>query len=96
MPLRLHDTLSDEIRPFEPAEPGHARIYVCGPTVHDYPHIGHMRSALTYALPVRSALRTARTTQCPPPSPITPPTTVQYRHRCRASISTTSRRGRLA
>ncbi|MGD8861314.1 MAG: cysteine--tRNA ligase [Myxococcales bacterium] len=53
MTLRLHDTLSDEVKPFEPAEPGHARIYVCGPTVYDFPHIGHMRSALTYDVLVR-------------------------------------------
>lgn len=51
--LRLHNTLSDEIEPLEPCEPGRVGIYVCGPTVYDYAHIGHMRSALTYDVAVR-------------------------------------------
>ena len=36
-----------------PIEPGHVRLYVCGPTVYDYAHVGHMRSALTYDVLVR-------------------------------------------
>ena len=46
MTLRLHDTLSGETRPLEPLEPGHVRIYSCGPTVYGPTHIGNFRSFL--------------------------------------------------
>ena len=32
--IRLRDTLSGEVRPLEPLEPGHVRVYSCGPTVY--------------------------------------------------------------
>ncbi len=35
--VRLRDTLTGEVRPLEPLEPGHVRIYTCGPTVTDPP-----------------------------------------------------------
>jgi len=53
MALRLHDTLADRIEALSPAEPGHVKLYVCGPTVYDYAHVGHMRSVLTYDVLVR-------------------------------------------
>jgi L-cysteine:1D-myo-inositol 2-amino-2-deoxy-alpha-D-glucopyranoside ligase len=40
VPLRLFDTLSDSIRPFEPAGPD-VSIYVCGVTPYDTTHLGH-------------------------------------------------------
>jgi cysteinyl-tRNA synthetase len=46
MTLRLQDTLSGETRPFQPIEPGHVRIYSCGPTVYGPAHIGNFRSFL--------------------------------------------------
>ena len=46
MPLRLRDTLSGETRDLEPLEPGHVRIYSCGPTVYGPTHIGNFRSFL--------------------------------------------------
>ena len=46
MSLRLQDTLSGETRPFEPLEPGHARVYSCGPTVYGPAHVGNFRSFL--------------------------------------------------
>jgi cysteinyl-tRNA synthetase len=46
MTLRLHDTLTGETRPFEALEPGHVRIYSCGPTVYGPTHIGNFRSFL--------------------------------------------------
>jgi cysteinyl-tRNA synthetase len=46
MTLRLRDTLSGETRPLEPLEPGHVRIYSCGPTVYGPAHIGNFRSFL--------------------------------------------------
>jgi cysteinyl-tRNA synthetase len=44
--LALKDTLSGERRPLEPIEPGHVRIYSCGPTVYGPTHIGNFRSFL--------------------------------------------------
>jgi cysteinyl-tRNA synthetase len=46
MTLGLRDTLSGEQRPLEPLEPGHVRIYSCGPTVYGPTHIGNFRSFL--------------------------------------------------
>jgi cysteinyl-tRNA synthetase len=46
MTLRLKDTLSGETRELEPLEPGHVRIYSCGPTVYGPAHIGNFRSFL--------------------------------------------------
>ncbi len=53
MTVRLHDTLSGETRPLEPLEPGHVRIYSCGPTVYGPVHIGNFRSFLYADLLVR-------------------------------------------
>ena len=53
MTLRLRDTLSGEVRPLEPLEPGHVRIYTCGPTVYGPAHIGNFRSFLFADLLVR-------------------------------------------
>jgi len=51
--IRLHDTLSDEIRPFAPLDGERARIYSCGPTVYGPAHIGNFRSFLFADLLVR-------------------------------------------
>jgi len=51
--LRLRDTLSGEVRPLEPLEPDHVRIYSCGPTVYGPTHIGNFRSFLFADLLVR-------------------------------------------
>ncbi len=53
MTIRLHDTLTGEVRPLEPLEPGHVRIYSCGPTVYGPAHIGNFRSFLFADLLVR-------------------------------------------
>ena len=44
MPLSLQNTLTRKVEPFEPMEPGHVRMYTCGPTVYNYVHIGNLRS----------------------------------------------------
>jgi len=44
--LRLHNTMSGQVEEFESIEPGHVRMYTCGPTVHDYSHIGNFRTFL--------------------------------------------------
>ena len=46
MTMRLRDTLSGGTRDLEPIEPGHVRIYSCGPTVYGPTHIGNFRSFL--------------------------------------------------
>ena len=53
MTVRLRDTLSGEVRELEPLEPGHVRIYSCGPTVYGPAHIGNFRSFLFADLLVR-------------------------------------------
>ena len=44
MDLMLYNTLSRSKEKFIPLEPGKAGMYVCGPTVYDYAHIGNLRS----------------------------------------------------
>ncbi len=44
--LKLFNTLSREKEPFIPLKPGEARIYSCGPTVYNHPHIGNLRTFL--------------------------------------------------
>jgi len=46
MTLRLHDTLSRRLQTVEPLEPGHVRLYTCGPTVWNRAHIGNFRTFL--------------------------------------------------
>ncbi|OYW46558.1 MAG: cysteine--tRNA ligase [Sphingomonadales bacterium 32-68-7] len=43
-PLRLFNSLTRELETFEPVHPHEARVYSCGPTVYNYPHIGNMRA----------------------------------------------------
>ncbi|MCA0977955.1 cysteine--tRNA ligase [Qipengyuania flava] len=43
-PLKLFNSLTRQIETFTPVHPGEARVYSCGPTVYNYPHIGNMRA----------------------------------------------------
>jgi cysteinyl-tRNA synthetase len=43
-PLRLFNSLTRELETFHAIHPGEARVYSCGPTVYNYPHIGNMRA----------------------------------------------------
>jgi len=43
-PLRLFNSLTRRLEPFQSVHPGEARVYSCGPTVYNYPHIGNMRA----------------------------------------------------
>ncbi len=47
MTLRIYDTLTREKREFVPVTPGRATLYVCGMTVQNKPHVGHIRAALS-------------------------------------------------
>ena len=42
--IRFHNTLGGKVEEFVPIEPGRVRLYTCGPTVYDYPHIGNWRA----------------------------------------------------
>ncbi len=44
--LKLYNTLTNQVEEFKPLEANKARIYVCGPTVHDFAHIGNFRTFL--------------------------------------------------
>ena len=51
--LRIHDTPSRAKVDFRPLDPDHVRIYVCGPTVYDYAHIGNARPVVVFDVLVR-------------------------------------------
>ena len=44
VPLKLFNSLTRQLELFQPVHPGEARVYSCGPTVYNYPHIGNMRA----------------------------------------------------
>ena len=46
--LRLHNTATRAKQVFEPVDPGHVRMYVCGPTVYDRAHVGNARPIVVY------------------------------------------------
>ena len=48
MTLHLHDTLARKKRPFEPRDPNRVTLYVCGPTVYDFAHIGNARPPVVF------------------------------------------------
>jgi cysteinyl-tRNA synthetase len=48
MELRLYDTLTREKRTFVPLDPENVRMYVCGPTVYDFAHIGNARPVIVF------------------------------------------------
>ena len=48
MDLRLYDTLTKEKRPFVPLDSNNVRMYVCGPTVYDFAHIGNARPVIVF------------------------------------------------
>jgi cysteinyl-tRNA synthetase len=50
MDLKLYDTLPRTKRPFMPIDPARVRMYVCGPTVYDFAHIGNARPVIVFDL----------------------------------------------
>ncbi len=50
MPLRLYNTLTQQVELFQPADGKTARMYTCGPTVYYFAHIGNFRTFLFYDL----------------------------------------------
>ena len=48
MPILLHNTLTRRKEPFQPIDPANVRVYVCGPTVYDFAHIGNARPVVVF------------------------------------------------
>jgi cysteinyl-tRNA synthetase len=48
--LRLYNTLTRRKEPFTPIDPANIRVYVCGPTVYDFAHIGNARPVIVFDL----------------------------------------------
>jgi len=48
MTLRLYNTLSRSKEEFRPLDPSNIRVYVCGPTVYDFAHIGNARPMIVF------------------------------------------------
>ena len=48
MALKLYNTLTRAKEDFVPLDPRHIRMYVCGPTVHDFAHIGNARPVVVF------------------------------------------------
>src|SRR6266852_6236331 len=48
MSLRLYNTLTHQKEDFAPLDPGNVRMYVCGPTVYDFAHIGNARPVIVF------------------------------------------------
>ncbi|MBK8974316.1 MAG: cysteine--tRNA ligase [Planctomycetes bacterium] len=48
MTIQVHDSLSRQLRPLQPAEPGRVRMYLCGPTVYSDCHIGHLMGPVLF------------------------------------------------
>ena len=46
--LRVYNTLTRRYEVFEPITPGIVKMYVCGPTVYDYSHLGHARTYVAF------------------------------------------------
>ncbi|KYH12437.1 cysteine--tRNA ligase [Neorickettsia sp. 179522] len=57
MKLRVHNTLSGSKEEFLPLSSKVVRMYVCGPTVYDIPHIGNIRASVVYDIVYRVLLK---------------------------------------
>jgi cysteinyl-tRNA synthetase len=50
MPLRLYNSLTRQVEPFTPLDPAAPTMYVCGPTVYNYVHIGNARGPVVFGV----------------------------------------------
>jgi cysteinyl-tRNA synthetase len=62
MTLQLHDTLQGKKIPFVPLKEGEVTMYLCGPTVYNYAHIGNARPAVVFDLLARLLRRNYKLT----------------------------------
>ena len=53
MTLRIFNSLSKETEDFQPIEPNHVRMYVCGMTIYDYCLVGHARFIMAFDVAYR-------------------------------------------
>lgn len=51
--MQIYNTLSRRKDPLQPIDPGQVRMYVCGPTVYDYCHVGHARVFVVFDVVAR-------------------------------------------
>lgn len=51
--ISVYDTMAGERRALQTIEPGHVRMYTCGVTTYDFPHIGHGRTFVSFDIVVR-------------------------------------------
>ncbi len=58
MTIRLYNTLGREKQIFEPQDPSRVTMYVCGPTVYNYAHIGNARPPVVFDVLNRLLRRT--------------------------------------
>ena len=54
MAIKLYNTLSGKLEAFEPIESGTVKMFVCGPTVYDFSHIGHGKTYTQFDVVVRA------------------------------------------
>ena len=62
MTIQLHDTLQGRKVPFVPLKEGEVTMYLCGPTVYNFAHIGNARPAVVFDLLARVLRRRYRLT----------------------------------
>jgi len=48
MPISLHNSLTRRVEPFTPLDPDRVTVYLCGPTVYNYVHIGNARGPVVF------------------------------------------------
>ena len=53
MPIRLYNTRTRQLETFQPLNPGRVTMYLCGPTVYSYVHIGNARGPVVFDVLVR-------------------------------------------
>ena len=46
--MKIYNSLTDKLEEFKPLKEGQVSMYVCGPTVYNYVHIGNMRPVITF------------------------------------------------
>ena len=46
--IQIYDTMTKNLRPFEPLIANNVSMYVCGPTVYNYIHLGNARSIIAF------------------------------------------------
>src|SRR5260370_31270789 len=51
--IRFYNTMTQDLEPLEPIEPGHVRMYVCGLTTYDHAHAGHARTYIAFDVLLR-------------------------------------------